>query len=97
MYIDGFYHQPLFFYESIFCLIGFIILLIIRSKLPKKGTQTYFYLLWYGIVRAIIEYFRTDSLYIGNIRISQLVSLILILVGLIGIIISIKKGKKNEK
>ena len=95
MYIDGFYRQPLFFYESIFCLIGFIILLIIRSKLPKKGTQTYFYLLWYGIVRVIIEYFRTDSLYIYNFKISMIVSIILIIIGIIGILKN--KGKFNKQ
>ena len=91
MNIGGAYHQPLFFYESIGCLIGFIILLIIRSKLPKKGTQTYFYLLWYGMVRVIIEFFRTDSLYIFNLKVSMIVSILLIIIGLLGILKN--KGK----
>jgi len=98
MHINGLYYHPTFLYESIWCLLGFILLLILRKITKrKKGITTFTYFIWYGIGRFVIEGLRTDSLYIGNIRISQLVSLILILVGLIGIIISIKKGKKNEK
>ena len=95
MNIEGVYHQPLFLYESIWCLIGFIILLIIRSKLPKKGTQTYFYFIWYGIGRLIIEHFRTDSLYLMNFKVSQIVSIILIIIGIIGILKN--KGKLNYR
>ena len=67
--------------------------------------MTLSYFIWYGIGRLYIESLRTDSLYLGNIRISQLVSLILIIVGIIGIIIIIikqiinnkrKKEKRNE-
>ena len=91
MYINGVYHQPLFLYESLWCLIGFIILLMIRKRIPKQGTQTYFYSLWYGIGRLIIEQFRTDSLYIFNYKISAIISIILILIGLGGLL----KNKKN--
>ena len=53
------------------------------------------YFIWYGIGRLFIEGLRTDSLYLGSFRISQLVSLFLIITGIIGIIISILKGKKK--
>ena len=82
MYIDGAYHHPTFFYESLLCFIGFIILLILRrQKDIKIGQLTSFYLIWYGIGRLIIESFRTDSLMLGPIKIAQLVSIVFIIIG----------------
>jgi len=96
MHIDGIYYHPTFLYESIWCVLGFIILIIIRRLTKrKKSIMTYSYFIWYGIGRFLIEGLRTDSLYLGTIRISQLVSLILIMSGLIGIIINILKKEKN--
>ena len=98
MYIDGVYYHPTFLYESIWCLLGFILLIIIRKLTKrKKGIMTSSYFIWYGVGRLFIEGLRTDSLYLGNYRISQIVSLILIILGIIGIIISIVKGNKNER
>lgn len=98
MYINGNYYHPTFLYESLWCLVGFVLLLIIRKVTNrKKGIVTYSYFIWYGIGRLLIEGLRTDSLYIGSIRVSQLVSIVLIIVGLIGIIKStIKKEKINK-
>lgn len=96
MNINGLYYHPTFLYESLWCTLGFIILLIIRQIVKrKKGIVTYSYLIWYGIGRYIIEGYRTDSLYLESIRISQLVSIIIIVIGIIGIIIEIIKKKKN--
>lgn len=98
MYINGSYYHPTFLYESIWCLLGFIILIILRKILKrKKGIMTFSYFIWYGIGRLFIEGLRTDSLYLGNYRISQIVSIILIIVGIIGIIISLVKGNKYER
>lgn len=98
MYINGSYYEPTFIYESIWCFLGFIVLLIIRKITKRKtGIMTLSYFIWYGIGRLYIESLRTDSLYLGNIRISQLVSLILIIVGIIGIIIIIIKQIINNK
>jgi len=98
MNINGIYYEPTYLYESIWCILGFILLLIIRKLTKrKKGLMTYTYFIWYGLGRIYIEGLRTDSLYLGNIRISQLVSLILILIGLIGIIKTIYKNKKQER
>ena len=98
MYINGNYYHPTFLYESLWCLLGFIILIIIRKITQrKKGIMTYSYFIWYGLGRIFVEGLRTDSLYIGNYRVSQLVSLFLIITGIIGIIIAIKKGNKNER
>lgn len=98
MHINGSYYHPTFLYESLWCILGFIILIIIRKLIKrKKGIMTYSYFIWYGIGRLFIEGLRTDSLYLGNIRISQLVSIILIIVGIIGNIINIVKGNENER
>ena len=94
MHIDGEYFHPTFLYESLWCLLGFIILLIIRKVTNRKiGMVTYSYFIWYGIGRFLIEGLRTDSLYLGSLRVSQLVSLILIIIGIIGII---KENLKKE-
>lgn len=97
MHINGAYYHPMFLYESLWCLLGFIILMIIRKKNSKIGTQVSFYFLWYGIGRIVIEGYRTDSLYFLGFRISQIVSLILIIIGLIGLFINrTKKIKIRE-
>lgn len=83
MYINGHYYQPTFLYESFFNLIGLILILALRHRkhLFKQGEVFMSYVIWYGIVRFFVEGMRTDSLYIANtIRVSQLLSLILIVV-----------------
>lgn len=84
MYIMGAYREPTFFYESIWNVFGFLALLIIR-RYPylKKGQLTGFYLIWYSTARFIIEGKRTDSLMLGNIKMAQLVSVIMIVIGII--------------
>ena len=96
MYINGNYYIPTFLYESIWCCIGFIILLFIRKKdkYDHPGILLFTYFIWYGIGRFLIEGLRTDSLYFFSLRVSQVVSIILILIGLIGII-KIKKKNSN--
>lgn len=95
MYILGEYRQPTFFYESVWCLFGFLAMLIIRQyKYLKIGQLTSFYLIWYGIIRFIIEAMRTDSLMLGPLKMAQLVSLVFIVSG---IIIFIKSTKTNQK
>ena len=84
MLIDGFYHHPTFLYESLWCLLGFIIMLILRSKKNLRlGQLTSFYLIWYGIERLIVEGLRTDSLMLGCLKMAQLVSFGMIVIGII--------------
>ena len=96
MYINGNYYHPTFFYESLWCLLGFILLIIIRRLLKnsKDGTLTFIYLIWYGIGRFFIEGLRTDSLYLGIFRISQIVSIVIIIIGIIGLIYNKRKEVK---
>ena len=96
MYIQGAYHQPTFLYESIWCLLGFIVLLIVRRyKYLKVGQLTGIYLVWYSLGRIVIEGMRTDSLMLGPFRIAQIVSLIGIIIGIVLIIFS-NKGSRFE-
>ena len=99
MFIEGNYREPLFLYESISCLIGFIVLILIRKlyKNLKRGLLTSIYLIWYGITRIIIEYYRSDSLMLGNIKIAQIISLLFIISGIIVLISSIKKKKHYKE
>ena len=92
MFIDGNYYLPTFYFESILCIIGFLIILILRKKEHKLGFITAFYLIWYGIVRSIIEYFRTDSLMFFNLKVAIIVSFLAIFVG---IYILIKNNRKE--
>ena len=101
MNINGLYYIPTFLYESLWCLLGFIILITIRkkNKYKNRGILLFTYFIWYGIGRFYIEGLRTDSLYLGIFRVSQLVSLALILIGIIGIIYIVRRDKicKNTK
>lgn len=93
MYINGNFYHPTFLYESFFNLICFIVLLFLRrNKKIKTGMLLSIYLIWYGVVRFFIEGLRTDSLMLGNIRIAQLVSISLIIIGIIMLI----KSKNNK-
>ena len=94
MLIDGLYYEPTFLYESVWCFIGFCVLLFVRRiKLIKKGMPTSFYLIWYGIGRLYIESLRTDSLMLGGFKVAQIVSVCMIIMGIIYLIFNLKKSK----
>ena len=89
MYINGTYYQPTFLYESIGCLIGFIILILMRKRKNLiLGDLTSIYLIWYGIIRFFIEGLRTDSLLFFNLKAAQLVSIIMIICGILIIVLT---------
>lgn len=97
VHIEGKYYYPTFFFESIWCLIGFIILMIARkNKNLRKGFQIGFYFIWYGIGRFFIEALRTDSLMFFNLKIAQIVSLVGIIIGIIIIVTNKNKKYYNE-
>lgn len=98
MKINGVYYQPTFLYESFFNLIGLILILVLRHKkhLFKQGEIFMLYLAWYSVVRFFVEGMRTDSLYLwGSIRVSQLLSLILLVI-VIGLFIYRRKVVKPK-
>ncbi len=96
MYIpkEGKYCQPTFLYESIWNLIGLVILLFLRKiKYIKEGQITGFYLVWYSAGRFVIEGMRQDSLMLGNFKVAQIISVILLITGLVLIWFRIRKGR----
>lgn len=90
MEINGVYYHPTFLYESLWSLIGFIVLIVLRNRkhLLLQGEVALGYAMWYSFGRFFIEAMRTDSLYIPGtpIRVSQLLSAI-IFVGALSILI----------
>lgn len=98
MKINGIYHQPTFLYESLWDILGVILIVIYRKiKKPRyQGEILAIYLIWYSFGRFFIEGLRMDSLYIfGIIRVSQLVSVVLFITGITLLIwINNKKFKK---
>ena len=81
MNIKGTYYHPTFLYESLWSLIGYALIVYLRRRpnLLREGEVFFSYIIWYAFGRFFIEGMRTDSLYLfANIRVSQLLSIILI-------------------
>ena len=74
------WHMATFFYESLWNAAGFAALWAMRRRVREPGGMTCWYLLIYGSGRFIIERLREDSLYLGGLRVSQYLSLLLCLV-----------------
>ncbi len=85
MEINGVYYHPTFLYESLWSLLGFILIVVLRNKkhLLRQGEVALSYVLWYSFGRFFIEGLRTDSLWLFDfIRISQALSLLLFVAAL---------------
>lgn len=93
VYADGAWHQATFFYESVWNLIGFFVLWLCRKKTARPGNLFLLYLCWYGAGRAVIEGLRTDSLMWGPVRVSQALSVILVIVA--GTLLILRRKKKK--
>ena len=101
MVSEGTYNLPVhpcFLYESLWCLLGFVVLHFYGKYRQKYSGQIFFmYLVWYGLERMIVEGLRTDSLYLPfqlfgmDIRVSQMLSLAIFITGLILLIINRNK------
>ena len=91
--------HPTFLYESVWCLLSFLVLHIVVTYFRKfKGEVFLLYGVLYGAERAVVEGMRTDSLYIANttIRVSQLLSLIIVVCALAALIYLFVMLKKNK-
>lgn len=100
VYIEalGEWHQATFFYESFCNMILLVVTLLLGRKNVKDGTLVATYFIGYGIARAVIEGLRTDSLYlVGNIRVSQVLSAVLILVGILLLVLIRKNIIKTKR
>lgn len=79
--------HPTFLYESLWCLLGFVLLHILSKKAYKfKGQLFSLYVMWYGTGRFFIELLRTDSLMLGNMKVSCFVAVLAVLGGLLMLI-----------
>ncbi|GAB2544765.1 prolipoprotein diacylglyceryl transferase [Gracilibacillus alcaliphilus] len=81
MCIDGTMYHPTFLYESVWNILGVVLLLILRRKSIRRGELFLSYVIWYSIGRFFIEGMRTDSLYVStafDLRAAQLLSILLI-------------------
>ncbi len=94
VYIEqlGEWHQATFFYESAWNIVLLCVVLLLSRKKVKDGTLLSAYFIGYGIGRFLVEGLRTDSLYImPGIRVSQILSLMLVAIGIVMLIL-IRKG-----
>ena len=85
----GAWHYSTFFYEALWNIIFFAVLMLflyLGKFIKEYGVITALYFIFYGIGRAMIEGIRGDSLAIGSHRISQILSIILVVVGAIAIV-----------
>lgn len=95
VFVDGAWHMATFFYESVWNLMGFVFLHLNRKRFLKSGRGVMFawYLIWYGLGRAVIEGWRTDSLMWGTWRVSQVLSVLLVLAAGFWLMWRRKRGK----
>ncbi len=88
--------HPCFLYEFVSCILGFFLLNYVLKHRKFKGQVVISYCIWYGFMRAFLELLRTDSLMIGKIRVSSLLSFVICIAGIIAMIIILKKKKEKS-
>ena len=77
--------HPTFLYESLWCLLGFVLLHILSKRVIRRFDGMIFcgYMVWYGTGRFLIESLRTDSLMVGILRVSQLIAIVAVVLGIV--------------
>ena len=98
-YPETIYVHPTFLYESLWNLVGFLLINWFYTKKKYNGQIILMYATWYGLGRMFIEGLRSDSLYIGSLKVSQMVGLISFVVGGILLIVFgiLNKNRNNKK
>lgn len=89
--------HPTFFYESLWCLIGFVLLAFYTKHRRYDGELSLMYLFWYGLGRSWIEGLRADSLMAGSFRISQLLAILCVAASAALMILIRLRMKKNPE
>ncbi len=98
LYTSSIEVHPTFLYESLWNLNGFVLIAIFYKKKKFNGQIFYFYMIWYGLGRTMIEGLRSDSLYIAgneNLRVSQILAAIVCVIGVALMTINLLKLKKT--
>ena len=91
------YYHPTFLYESLWNVCGFVLLHFLSKKRKYDGQIALCYVAWYGLGRALIEGLRTDSLYLGPIRISQLLAAVSCVAAVVVLIVMAFRKPDPEK
>ena len=87
--------HPCFLYESVWCLLGFFLLAYIARKHRKFDGQIFLmYVAWYGFERFFVEGLRTDSLYIGTLRVSQVLAAVSCVTAIVLLIVCYSRVKR---
>ncbi len=92
---EGLVH-PCFLYESIWCIAGFFILNHFSKKRRFSGEISLMYCVWYGFGRGFLELLRTDSLMIGNLKVSCLLSFLICIAAFSALAVLRNKYKENS-
>ncbi|WP_130859723.1 prolipoprotein diacylglyceryl transferase [Gracilibacillus phocaeensis] len=95
MCIDGTMYHPTFLYESVWNILGLILLLVLRRNSIRRGELFLSYVIWYSIGRYFIEGMRTDSLYVSealDLRAAQLISILLVIGSVLLMVYRRKRG-----
>ena len=90
------YVHPTFLYESLWNLVALICVLLCYKKKKFDGQMFCSYLIWYGFGRMLIEGLRADSLMLGNLRISQGVGFVSLILGIVLTIVFVKKHQSSK-
>lgn len=93
---EGLVH-PCFLYESLWCLIGFILIHFLSKKRAFSGEVFLMYCAWYGFGRGFIELLRTDSLMLGPIKVSCLLGFLVSVASITAIVIIRRKIKPEAE
>ena len=93
VFADGNWHMATFFYESVWDFCGFLFLFFLRKRITARGNLFFLYMLWYGVGRTFIEGLRTDSLMLGSIRVSQALSVVMVVVSAAVLILRHRRHK----
>lgn len=89
--------HPCFFYESLWCIAGFVLIHFLSKKRKFSGETFLMYCAWYGFGRGFIEILRTDSLMLGSIKVSCLLAFLLCIASVTAIIVIRKKLKPEAE
>lgn len=95
------YVHPTFLYESMWNILGFVLINLFYKKKSFDGEVLFWYMAWYGFGRMLIEGLRTDSLMLGPFRVSQVVGLLCFIIGVAVIVtmrvLAYRKRKSESK
>lgn len=94
---EAIYVHPTFLYESLWNLLGFLLINAYYKKKKYHGELFFMYMAWYGIGRFFIEGLRTDSLYVGPFRISQVIGIASFVIGAFCLVYMYFKKGKNAR